>query len=326
MLLNLHFLPCCCIIYYGDKMSNKRVIKVLENQGFCYGVNHSIEIVEKVLKDNNNPRPIYLLNSIVHNKYVNEYFKEKGIIVLEGKSKLDLLDEIKFGTVIFSAHGVSDLVKEKAKSMNINVVDATCPFVEKSYQLIKKYINDDYHILYFGKNNHPESEAVLSFSDNVTLITDLNVPNINHNKIAIGHQTTMSSYDVESIYDQAIKQNNNIVKLPMICNATNKRQEELKSALEEADLTNTLVIIVGDKTSNNCTKLYELAKRYTDNSLFISTWKELLSLDLSKYNNCIISSGTSTPLINVKQVTNYIKSLKKQKDINDLKKYIKKIL
>lgn len=304
-------------------MAKNRHILLLENQGFCYGVNHSIKIVEKALNDKTTPRPIYLLNSIVHNKYVNEYFKENGIIILEGKPKLELLDEVETGTVIFSAHGVSDKVKEKADKMNINVIDATCPFVEKSYQLIKKYIDEKYHILYIGKKGHPESESVLSFSNNVSLVDNLNIPTINCTKIAIGHQTTMSSYDVEKIYELAKEKYKNILQLPMMCNATNKRQEELKKFLENNILDNTLILIIGDKSSNNCTKLYELAKRYSDNCIFISKWDELVEIDLSIYENFIISSGTSTPLINVKQVYNYISTLKKQKEIRNLKEYIK---
>ena len=303
-------------------MSNKSTIIRLENQGFCYGVNHSIKIVEQILNNKNTPKPIYLLNSIVHNKYVNDYFKEKGIIILEGKSKIELLDQIDSGTVIFSAHGVGDNVKEKAQTKNINIVDATCPFVERSYQLIKKYLNDRYHILYIGKKNHPEAESVLSFSDKVSLITDTNIPNIDCLNIAIGHQTTMSFHDVEEIYDSAKLKYNDIIKLPMICNATNKRQTELQDILEQSDLTNTLVIIVGDKSSNNCTKLFELSRKYTYNSIFISTWKELRDLDLSNFNTFIISSGTSTPLINVEQITKYLQTLKEQKEIVDLKKYI----
>lgn len=286
-----------------------KIIKT-QHQGFCYGVKHSIKMVNEVLNDKSYPRPIYLLNSIVHNYDVNNYFKSQGVIVLEGKSKLELLESINFGTIIFSAHGVSDLVKEKAKSMNIVTVDATCPFVEKSYQLIKKYLNDQYHLLYIGKNNHPETEAVLTFGGNITLVNNDNFSLPNTEKIAIAHQTTMSDYDVQSIYDKAIKINSNIKILPMMCNATKLRQDDLKNTLENNNLENTLVIIVGDKNSNNCTKLFELAKIYTNNAIFISTYNELSSLNFNNYHTFIVSSGTSTPIINVDNVVKYLKKKK----------------
>lgn len=299
----------------------QKIIKV-EHQGFCYGVKHSIKMVLDVLNDKKYPRPIYLLNSIVHNQDVNNYFKEKGVIILEGKTKLELLDEINTGTVIFSAHGVGDVVKEKASKMNITVVDATCPFVEKSYQLIKKYLNNDYHLLYIGKAKHPETEAVLSFSNHISLITDENnikIPNSNY--IAIAHQTTMSDYDVKSIYDKVKTINEKVIVLPMICNATKLRQDDLKHILETTNLNNALVIIVGDKTSNNCTKLSELALMYTKSVKFISNYLELTDFDVSIFDTIIIASGTSTPIVNVDNIILYL-SKKKVKSNSHIEKYV----
>lgn len=292
------------------------------HQGFCYGVKHSIKMVLDVLNDKSYPRPIYLLNSIVHNNDVNSYFKSQGITILEGKPKLELLDSIQNGTIIFSAHGVSDLIKEKAKSMNVTIVDATCPFVEKSYQLIKKYINDDYHLLYIGKSNHPETEAVLTFGNNITLINNDNLNLPHSNRLAIAHQTTMSDYDVETIYDKVKKINPDVKVLPMMCNATKSRQDDLKDILENNNLDNTLVIIVGDKNSNNCTKLYELAKIYTNNTIFIPSYHELLDYDLTKYHTFIISSGTSTPIINVNNIVKFLSNKKIPTKIK-LNNYIK---
>lgn len=292
------------------------------HQGFCYGVKHSIKMVLDVLNDKSYPRPIYLLNSIVHNNDVNSYFKSQGVIILEGKPKLELLDSINSGTIIFSAHGVSDLVKEKAKSMNVTIVDATCPFVEKSYQLIKKHIYDNYHLLYIGKTNHPETEAVLTFSNNITLINNDTLNFSVSSKLAIAHQTTMSDYDVQTIYDKVKEINPNVKILPMMCNATKLRQDDLKDVLENNSLDNTLVIIVGDRKSNNCTKLYELAKMYTNNTCFIASYHELLNFDLKVYQTFIISSGTSTPIINVDNIVKFLSNKKVPTKIK-LKDYIK---
>ena len=90
-------------------------INVLSPQGYCGGVKHAIEIVNKVINDPNTKKPIYLLGQIIHNEHVINEIKSKGVIVLEGKSKLELLDSINFGTIIFSAHGVAPIIYEKAK-------------------------------------------------------------------------------------------------------------------------------------------------------------------------------------------------------------------
>lgn len=299
---------------------DKNII-LLKNCGFCYGVNHSIKIVLDTLNNKKTPRPIYLLNSIVHNKFVNDYFIKKGIIILEGKSKLELLDQIKCGTVIFSAHGVGDNIKDKAMQLNLNIVDATCPFVEKSYQLIKEYLFNDYYILYIGKQNHPETEAVLSFSKNVMLISNLDFKIPKNVHLAIAHQTTMSDYDVNEIYQKVKDEVDDITVLPMLCNETQKRQHQLLNYLENNDLTNALVIIVGDHKSNNCTKLYELGIRYTPNTIFIYDYNELKNYDLTIYDKFIISSGTSTPIINVQNIVNYINN-KQITKVKDLTNYI----
>ena len=123
------------------------------------------------------------------------------------------------------------------------------------------------------------------------------------------------------IYDKVKEIIPNVLVLPMICNATKLRQDELNNSLKDID-NETLVIIVGDKSSNNCTKLFELAKRNTDSVLFISSYLELLDLDLNYYNKFIISSGTSTPIINVKEIKDYLIKGKVSKK-STLKDYIK---
>ena len=94
----------------------KNVIKFKE-QGFCYGVSRSIEIVKNILKDVATPRPIYLLGSLVHNKRVNDYFKLQGVTVLNSGTRCEMLDQIESGTVIITAHGASEKVYAKAKSI-----------------------------------------------------------------------------------------------------------------------------------------------------------------------------------------------------------------
>ena len=106
-------------------------IIVVPIQGFCKGVVHAIDKAKNVAKDPHYPRPIYVLGSLVHNRFVNESLEDQGLIILEAKNKtrLELLDEIDQGTVIFTAHGVSPAVRQKAQEKHLEVVDASCPFV-----------------------------------------------------------------------------------------------------------------------------------------------------------------------------------------------------
>ena len=150
------------------------IINRIEPQGFCGGVKNAIEIAKKAIENENNKRPIYLLGSLIHNKHVMKSLEDLGLILIDDKNKtrLELLDEINSGSVIFSAHGVSSEVYLKAQEKNLNIIDATCPFVKIVHKNINKYLNDGYDIIYIGTKGHPECEGVLGISDKITLITN----------------------------------------------------------------------------------------------------------------------------------------------------------
>lgn len=275
----------------------REIIKLKEN-GFCYGVKNAIEITNKVACDLNYPRPIYLLGNLVHNEYVKVYLEKMGIIILDGKSRLEMVKEINYGTVIFSAHGVSGEVAKIAFEKGLTVVDSTCPYVKRTFKQMENVIHNNYKVIFVGKPNHPETEAALAISPNVHLYdvslnklidTDLK------GNIALCHQTTMSSYDIEHIFDNLKKDYPNMVKLDMICNVTEKRQQAIIDLGKSPNLANSIIIVVGDKTSNNSTKLYEMAKRINSSTLFINTISDLNLNMLKKYSEIYLISGTSTP-------------------------------
>lgn len=272
-----------------------RIIKKAKEIGFCYGVRNAIKIATLVANNKKTIRPIYLLGSLVHNHHVNEYFNSLGIIILEGNSRYEMLDLINSGTVIITAHGVSDKVIAKAKEKNLSIIDATCPYVERTVSEMKKKINEGYDLLFIGKSNHPETETALSLGSNVYLVDD-NLNNIIINNPILCHQTTMSNYDIDSTYKKLQTKYKNIKKIKMVCNATEKRQK-LIIDLEKYNFNeSSLIIVLGDKTSNNSTKLYEMALRLNKTDvLFIDNISELNFLKLKKYEEIHLFSGTSTP-------------------------------
>lgn len=275
----------------------RKIIKLKEN-GFCYGVKKAIEITNKVASDLNYPRPIYLLGNLVHNEYVKQYLEKMGIIILDGKSRLEMIKEIDYGTVIFSAHGVSHEVEKIAFEKGLTVVDSTCPYVKRTFNQMENVIHNNYQIIFVGKQNHPETEAALAISPNVHLydvsqnkLVDANLKG----NIALCHQTTMSSYDIQHVFDSLKKEYPNIAKLDMICNVTEKRQQAIINIGKVPNHDNSMIIVVGDRTSNNSTKLYEMAKRINDSTLFINTISDLNLTLMKKYSEIYLISGTSTP-------------------------------
>lgn len=297
-------------------MKKPNVIK-LDKQGFCYGVKRSLKIVQNAVYDPSIPKPIYLLGNVVHNQHIHNYLTNLGVIVIDGENRLEMLDQIpNNSTVLFSAHGVSDKVREKAAKKNLNTIDATCPYVDATFRLVEKASLEN-DILFIGKSNHPETEAILELSDHAYLVDPKNIyiKGLNEDHVLVAHQTTMSCYDIDNLFEQIKTVYPKAKKLDMICRVTENRQTELKYIDSLEFSTPALIIVVGDKKSNNSTKLYELAKRSTKcDAIFIESVSELNLKSIKKYETIIIASGTSTPLAIINEIENTINSLDKITD------------
>lgn len=120
-------------------------------RGYCYGVVDAMVLALQTAKNLELPRPIYILGMIVHNAHVTDAFEKEGVITLDGANRLEILDQIQEGTVIFTAHGVSPEVRQLARAKGLSVVDATCPDVTKTHDLIRDKTAEGYHIIYIGK-------------------------------------------------------------------------------------------------------------------------------------------------------------------------------
>ena len=278
-------------------MKGLNIIK-LKEQGFCYGVKRAISIVIDAVNNDNIIKTVYLLGHLVHNNFIDDYFKSIGVIIVDGTNRLEMLDKVpNNSTVVFSAHGVSNKVRQKANDKNLTVIDATCPYVDKTFKLVEETAKD--HDIYFiGKPEHPESVAVKEISNKVFIYDKNNIYNelINPTKLKIAHQTTLSSYDVTETVSKIMEIYPDATLLDMICKVTENRQKQLSEISNYKLDGKSLIIVVGDKKSNNSTKLYELSKRLKNyDSIFISSIQELDLYKTKTYSNIILTSGTSTP-------------------------------
>lgn len=285
-------------------MKKPNIIK-LEKQGFCYGVKRAIKLVCEAVYDNNIKKPIYLLGNLVHNAHIDDLLTMLGVIVIDGQDRYTMLDKIpNDATVVFSAHGVSQKVKDKAKEKNLYVIDTTCPHVEKTFSLIEQEVTNS-DIYFIGKKNHPESIAAQEISNRVHIydINNIYQESIDPNNLKIAYQTTMSFYDIEQTFNDIKNVYPKATIIDMVCKVTEQRQNQLKN-IEDLNLSGTiLIIVVGDKKSNNSTKLYELAGRIKNaETLFIEEVTELNLAYVRTYDNVILSSGTSTPEVLVDEI------------------------
>ena len=127
------------------------IVNEIRPSGFCSGVARALQVVKNAINDENIIKPLYTLGLIVHNKKLSEALASFNVISLDqtNKTRLELIDQINGGTVVLTAHGVSDLVKEKLKEKNIPFLDATCRDVYKVHEHIKTHL-ETHEILYVG--------------------------------------------------------------------------------------------------------------------------------------------------------------------------------
>jgi len=282
-----------------------KVIKI-KPQGFCKGVTCAINIVEKALQNKDVKKPIYMLGNIVHNKIIVDSFRKRGIIVLEGQSRNEMLNKIQSGTIIITAHGTSDNVKKKALEKGLNIIDATCRDVNKTHNLVKKKLLAGYTVYYYGKDNHPETEGILGLSSAIIFISDntnLSSLNKNNGKAFLTNQTTMSYHDVYHIYRKLKKIIPELELGEEICSATRRRQEAVLAYRDKIDLC----IVVGDNLSNNTKKLQDIAKRNGIYAIQIETAKQLKNHDFSRFETVGVTAGASTPNKLVDEVIDFLK-------------------
>lgn len=275
-------------------------IKILGNNGFCTGVKKAYEYIFN-LDLTKYPKPIYMFGSLVHNKTVNDILLNKGIILLEGTTRLEMIEQVQSGTVIISAHGVSDNVINIAKSKGLRILNVTCPIVLNQARKIQAKITKGYTLLYLGKPTHPETETILSYENSYLLP---NTPKNNElEKIFLASQTTCTKKEYDEAYNHYKPQFKHLEYFYEVCNETSKRQQILEN---EKINKNDILLILGDKTSNNCMMLYAIGKSKTNNTFLIEKLDDLQLIDFSKFTTCFISSATSTPQSLVKSVNEYL--------------------
>ncbi|MGB7595888.1 MAG: 4-hydroxy-3-methylbut-2-enyl diphosphate reductase [Erysipelotrichaceae bacterium] len=289
-------------------------------RGFCKGVVRAIEIAKQTAKQYPGQN-ITILGELVHNRFVVESLKEEGILTIEDKtlSRLELLERIDSGVVIFSAHGIGDEVVARAKEKGLITVDAACEDVVHTQQLIKTYLHDGFEVLYIGQSHHPESQAVLSIDTThihlIQTINDLNDIQIDPDRLFVTNQTTMSQYDIKQIMETIIRRYPAAVVSDEICNATRMRQEAIMR-LEGVDC----LLVVGDIRSNNTAMMAKIGKAHGIPKVFrIESAAELPLDQLHDTDRIAVTAGASTPYFLIKQVLDTLEALANKQDIQSLR-------
>jgi len=285
--------------------SELQEIVLAEPRGFCAGVDRAIEIVERAITKFG--APIYVRHEIVHNTYVVNDLKDKGAIFIE-----DLADVPPGATLVFSAHGVSQAVRQEAAERGFSVFDATCPLVTKVHVEVAKLHKEGFEFIMIGHKGHPEVQGTMGqLSEGIHLVEDVHdvstVQLAQEDKIAVVTQTTLSVDDAAEIL-RAVKLRFPKVREPKqqdICYATQNRQDAVKVLAPTVDI----LIVVGSPTSSNSNRLRELAQRLGTEAYMVDSPADLQVAWFEGKSRVGLTAGASAPDILVQQVIERLRAL-----------------
>ena len=267
-------------------------VNVAKTAGFCFGVKRAVDqVYEQTEKENG--KKIYTYGPIIHNEEVVKDLRSRGVEVIHSEEELAALTE---GIVIIRSHGVPKRIYDLLEERKLQYVDATCPFVKKIHNIVKKASEEGSHVIIIGNPEHPEVQGIMGWSLlPVTVIQDaeeaeqLSLPE--EQKICIVSQTTFNYNKFKDLVEIISKKRYNISVLNTICNATKERQTEAKSIAKGVDA----MIVIGDKHSSNTQKLFEICKKACNNTYYIQTLDDLDMNQLRSVETVGITAGASTP-------------------------------
>lgn len=273
-------------------------------RGFCAGVVRAIEIVELALEMYG--PPVYVYHEIVHNRYVVDDLQTRGAVFVEN------LDRVPQGAVtIFSAHGVSTAIVERAEQMKLHVIDATCPLVTKVHLQAQRYANRGFEIIIVGHLGHEEVEGTMgSVKGKVYVVsTPTDVVKLqvtDPEKVAYVTQTTLSIDDTRHVID-ALKQRFPAIQGPElddICYATQNRQNAVRQLVDEVDL----LLVVGARNSSNSMRLREVGEQHGLPAYLIQDETEIDREWFTNISKVGITAGASAPEVLVQRVLQKLNS------------------
>jgi 4-hydroxy-3-methylbut-2-enyl diphosphate reductase len=276
-------------------------IHLANPRGFCAGVDRAIVIVERALEMF--PAPVYVRHEVVHNKFVVDGLKERGAVFV------DELSEVPDNSiVIFSAHGVSQVVRAEAISRGLKVFDATCPLVTKVHMEVMRASKKGIECILIGHHGHPEVEGTMGQYDNanggiylVESVEDVAVLSVKDpSKLYYCSQTTLSVDDTADVID-ALRLQFPAIQGPRkddICYATQNRQDSVRELSSDCDL----LLVVGAENSSNSNRLRELAEKIGSTAYLIADADCIQQSWLENITNIGVTAGASAPEVLVQGV------------------------
>lgn len=272
-------------------------------RGFCAGVHMAIDSLELALRAFG--PPIYVYHEIVHNKYVVEQFRDRGVTFVNE------LEEVPPGsTLLFSAHGVSPAIRQAARERDLQAIDATCPLVTKVHLEAIKYAKAGYTIFLIGHEGHDEVVGTMGEAPEAIILVEKpedvdTITVADETKLAYLTQTTLSVDDANRIIDRLKARFPLIASPPKddICYATQNRQEAVALLSTEADV----VLVLGSQNSSNSQRLAELARERGVAAYLVDGAHEIDPAWLEEAKTVLVTAGASAPEVVVEECLDYLR-------------------
>lgn len=264
--------------------------------GFCFGVKRAVDTVyEQTGKGN-----VYTYGPIIHNEEVVKDLESKGVKVLNSEAELRALDK---GTVVIRSHGVDRHIYDIINENNLELVDATCPFVKKIHNIVDKDSSAGRQIVIIGSREHPEVQGICGWCNSEPIVLESiddahAYTNDTGSDLSIVAQTTFNHNNFNKIVEIFEKKGYNITVYNTICNATAMRQKEAADIAGQVDA----MIVIGGRNSSNTQKLYDISKKECANTYYIQTLDDLDLATFESVDRVGITAGASTPHQIIKEV------------------------
>ena len=258
-------------------------VRIAKNSGFCFGVKRAIKVALNTSKDNNE---VVTLGPIIHNPQMVAKLEKENII------KVDNIEQIKGRSTIIRSHGVKKEILNKLEQNNIEIINATCPYVSKTQDYAKSLSEDGYELIIMGDRNHPEVKALRSYVDKEVMIVAnaSELADKQFKRVGIISQTTRRVEDLQELVKKLVPRSHEVRVINTICNATTIRQNSTLALAKESDV----MIVVGGKNSSNTKMLAKICESFVK-TYHIEVAEEIDKKWLNDKQDIGLTAGASTP-------------------------------
>ncbi|GAM07982.1 4-hydroxy-3-methylbut-2-enyl diphosphate reductase [Geobacter sp. OR-1] len=272
--------------------------------GFCFGVKRATQMAFEAADKGGRT---FTLGPIIHSPQVVQKLEDMGVKVLND------LSELETGTIIIRSHGVTSGELEEAVRKELEIVDATCPFVKKAQEHVQSLSSAGYDVVVVGDADHPEVQGIVSYAEGKVYVVGSGVeaaklPKMS--KIGVVAQTTQSFENLEDVVRECLRRASELRVFHTICDATAVRQEAAKDLARQVDC----VIVIGGFNSGNTKRLAEVCAEIQERTHHIEIAEQLLPEWFAGVERVGVTAGASTPKWIIDEVIEQIERIDRDKN------------